>query len=223
MPVAICRIIANSVALPNVYQYDAPPGTSSVRKSLSCVTAPVRWSSQVNICAVTPSADSLDDHRRRVELVFDPRDLHFALVVAERKRVEAAQRGPRLVLAELAVDRTVAGADEFVLSRIPGELAAEVRADRAEDREAHGDDGIRDLVGAAEELRPRLTHLLVGRFHGPDELLGVAAPEVPVRLVHVEDDFRRLVRGLLERVGLMGRERRPLVVRGVGGRGEGRQ
>src|ERR1700689_5296314 len=107
MPVMICRIIANSVALPNAYQYDAPPGTSSVRKSLVRVTSPVRWSSQVSIVRLP---DLLDDHLRRVLCVLDPGDLHFPLIVAQRQRVEPAQRRSGFVLPELAVDRTVARA-----------------------------------------------------------------------------------------------------------------
>src|SRR6202790_4753836 len=215
MPVAICRIIANNVALPNAYQYDAPPGTSSVRKPFVAVTTPVRWSSQVSMKPRSPLSDLLHDQLWRVALVLDPRDLHFSLVFAVRQRIEAAQRRSRFMHAQLAELRTVTRADELIRFRVPGVFAAEVRADRAEHHEANGHRGIRQLVDAGEELGPRLMHLRVRRFDGPDELLGVGGAEIAVGLVNVERHLDRSVGGFLERRGLLRSEPRPLVARRV--------
>src|SRR5665213_1691813 len=164
-------------------------------------------------------SDLLDDQVLVVVPVLDPRDLHFALVLAQRQRVEPAQRRTEFVLAQLRVRRAVARAEELVLLGAPAVFAAEVRTDRAEHDEAHVDDRIRKLVRTREQLGPRVLHLTFGGLDGPHALLGIGGAEVAVGLVNVERHFRRhLVGRFFERGGLFGGQPGPLIVRRVGGR-----
>src|SRR5271166_3566302 len=119
---------------------------SSVKNSLSAETRPVRCSSHV-IMYGAPSRIRDDHAIGDVREVLHPLDLGHAVLLAERHRIEAARRRAdgltvcvRHMNAEFAELRAVAGAQEGLEAIIPCELALQMRADRAEQGEAHGDD-----------------------------------------------------------------------------------
>ena len=168
----ICTIIAKSVALPKTYQYLAPPGTSSVKKSFVIETKPVRFSIQLSIsnylCLIRH-----DDALRCVGLIDDPRHLGGAVALAERERIQAARRRTGDVRSVESVLRPVARAHEPVVRVAPVVVAAQMRADRTKDDEAHVDRRIRKVAvcpGDAENIGSRRSELLEVDLDAPSVL-----------------------------------------------------
>jgi hypothetical protein len=86
-----------------------------------------------------------DDHAIGLaRLVFDPRDLRDAVLLAKRQRIEAAWRRTENLFPIEFVFRAMAGTDKLSRVGMPLHVAAEVRANRAKDHETRGNDGVGD-------------------------------------------------------------------------------
>src|SRR5579863_3179803 len=84
-----------------------------------------------------------DDTRGRIRLIDDPHDLRAAALLSQRQRIETARCRTGEVRAVERILRAVAWTHEPVLSVAPAIVTAKMRADRAEDDEAH----VHDVVG----------------------------------------------------------------------------